>query len=295
MNKSKLNEAIGYLRTATTMEDNENNSLSHQKKEILKWAKENNIQITKFYSEVGSGFSGKRPILDLMIAEINEKVVTPDALIVKSPERISRNSSSRMMIDSLLEDKGIELVSTDYPHSHLLKTALFLDASNSFLSEINSKRIHCSLNITAEKDFFTGGSIPYGYASVPIITPNKNTKNKTLVINPIEAAIVKELFNLATNGIDGKQLSLGGIARALNQQKLMRRGTLWDYRKVSVILKNPIYHGERLWGINRATRYKSQPTITINAPSIISKEQFLSAQKELQLRTLNLRGSHNES
>ena len=108
-------------------------------------------------------------------------------------------------------------------------------------------------------------------------------------------AIVKELFNLATTGINGKQLSLGGIARALNQQNLLRRGTSWDYRKVSVILKNPIYYGDRLWGKNRTSRYENQPPITIKSPSIISKEQFLAAQKERYLQKLNLRGNRNES
>ncbi len=283
MKKSKLNEAIGYLRTATTIEDNANNSLYHQKKAILKWAKENNTKITKFYSEVASSFSYKRPILELMIAEINEKVVTPGALIVKSTDRLSKSISTTIAIDSLLKDKSIELITTNnlLPNSldtcHFIKS--FIDMSNEVLSKANSQRIQSSLNNNAKKGYFTGGVLPFGYSTVPMIPPNSNVQRKTLVLNPIEAAIVKELFNLATKGINGKKLSLGGIARALNQQNLLRRGTQWDYRKVTVILKNPIYYGERLWGKNRTLSFINQQLITIRSPSIISKEQFLSAQK----------------
>jgi len=295
----KINKAIGYLRTATTMQDNANRSLYNQKKSILTWAKENNIQIVKIYSEVSSGFRGERPVLDLMIKEIDEGVVTPDTLIVYSLDRLSRNNSTTEAINSLFSEKNIEVIpvsnSTSDTQDSIFCLHTFIDMFNELQSKANSKIVQDSLNSTAEKGYFTGGSIPFGYSSVPVIVPNTNATKKTLVINPIEAAIVKQLFNLATTGTNGNQLSFSGIARFLNQQNLMRRGKPWNCKKISIILNNPIYHGERLWGKNRASEYKHQAPITIKTPSIVSKEQFISALAVPRLRTQYLRGQRNES
>ena len=299
MEINKLRKAVGYIRTTTFMQDNVTQSLYNQKNNILNWAKENDIQIIKFYSEVSSGFRGARPLFDLMIKEIEERVVIPDALIVDSFDKLLSNISTSVAISSFLKDKNIEMMSAsnspidsqDKPFS----SQALIEMLNETQGENSSQTLQKNLNRTAEQGYFTGGFSPYGYSSVPAITPNKNIEKKVLITNPIEVAIVKELFNLATTGINGKQLSLAGIARSLNQQNLMRRGSSWDYRKVSVILRNSIYYGDRLWGKNRASIHENQPPIIIKSPSIISKKQFLAAQNERYLQKLNLRGNCHES
>jgi hypothetical protein len=252
MKNIKNQTFVKYISVNTQKKLIDINSVEDEKDLTSNSCKEDNIQNKEFHEGIASGYQGERPMLDLLIKEIEES--NP---VISVTEQIQDNEEA-----ALIPSKIASMM-------------------NELQRDVNSKFINEKLNSTAKKGFFTGGILPFGYSSV--ICSKTNTTKKTLILNPIEAAIVKELFNLATNGIDGKKLSLGGIARALNQQNLMRRGTQWDYRKVSVILKNPIYHGERLWGKNRTLRYRNQQLITIKSPSIISKEQFLSAQKNYAL------------
>jgi len=286
MKIKKSSKAIGYLRTATTVEDKSNNSLCNQKKNILNWAKENDIKIEKFYSDVGSGFSRYRPLLHLMIDEIKEDVVTPDALIVSSFSRLSRNMKTETELKTLLDDKNIDIISV----SELLPTSqdtsfswkTFVNMLNESQSKINSQQVHSRLNENARKGYFTGGVIPYGYKSVPV---NQNIRKKELIANTSESLVVEKIFKLAKSGIDGSPLGFQEISNHLNKKNSKYRGQRWNVRIVSSILKNTLYYGESVWGKTRCANHKDvAPIITKNQP-IISKQVFLEVQEKLSQRT----------
>jgi site-specific DNA recombinase len=287
----KLNKCIGYLCITSIMNANGYNTVNEQKKVILKWSKKNNVYIEKFYTE--SDYDGKRPIFNLMLKEIGEGIINPDALVVSSFEKLLHCSANIEFIENGL--KNIEVISAYDSLSNSQNTDLLLNIFTGFFNENQITRqseiIQHGLSKNARNGIFTGGTPPFGYTSKVLET---NSIQKILVVNPIEAAIVKELFNLA-NDDNGVQLTLGAISRALNKQNLFRRGKQWNYKTVSRVIKNPIYYGERLWGKNRASNYNNQLPITIKTPSIISKEQFLSIQKQLQLRISDFRGNHNEN
>jgi len=249
MKIKKTSKAIGYLRTAITVEDKSNKSLYNQKKDILNWAKENDIKIEKFYSDVGSGFSKNRPMLDLMIEEINKDVVTPDALVVNSFSRLSRNWDTSEQLKTLLDDKGIDIISVlellpsnqDAPLLSKTLTNMF----NESQSKINSQQVHHRLNENARKGDFTGGVIPYGYKTVPV---NQNIRKKVLVINTNESSVVEEIFELAKSGINGRPLGLKKISNHLNKKNCKYRGKRWNVRIVSSILKRVFLVGQEKLG-----------------------------------------------
>jgi len=282
MKISKLSKAIGYLRTATSTEDSEENSLYNQKKDIVSWAKENDIEIEKFYSDVGSAYKRKRPLLELMIEEIEKRIVTPDALIVASSSRLSRNLETNVRLENFLRNKSIEIISVNELLSNPLSTAFSLEAfiglSNELLRKRNSKNVHNWLNDNARKGYFTGGIIPFGYQTAPV---KNNERRKELIRNPCESVIVEEIFRLAISGLYGTPFKIKEISNHLNKRNRKYRGKRWAARFVSSILKNTLYYGERVWGKSRGFSYKNvQPIVTKNQP-IISKQIFLKVQKKL--------------
>jgi site-specific DNA recombinase len=279
-----LFKAIGMIRVSTDMQAKTNDSFDGQKRDILKWAKENGFEIEKFYYEPGnSAYRGKRPILDLILHEINEGIVSPNAVIVFSYSRFTRNASITGGFKKSLQNKDIPILSVTEPMPEDEDTAFIsqtvIDMVNEIQSRMNSKVVQNRLNDTANKGYFTGGTVPYGYSSVPITIPNTSIEKKVLARNTEESVVVKEIFDLAETGVNGKPLGVENTARYLNNKGISYRGKEWNKNKISDILKNTLYYGKRVWGTKRITRAKENPPIIINIPPIISEEQFLSVRK----------------
>jgi site-specific DNA recombinase len=77
---------------------------------------------------------------------------------------------------------------------------------------------------------FAGGAAPYGY---------RKDKDGGLVIEPAEADVVKQIYQLADGG-----MAHAAIARTLNKQGLKtRRGSPWRHGAIGYILDNPKYTG----------------------------------------------------
>jgi site-specific DNA recombinase len=114
----------------------------------------------------------------------------------------------------------------------------------------------------AKKGAYLGSAHPYGY----------DYRNNKLITNPVEAPIVKKIYELYIKG-----WSLGRIAEYLDKNKVptKKRGK-WDKKKISNILKNPLYCGLVDWnGIVKEGQHKA----------IIDKTTFLEAQKVLGTRS----------
>jgi site-specific DNA recombinase len=250
MKVKKIYRAVGLIRVSTDMQAKTNDSIDGQKKSILKWAKENGVEIEKFYNEPGhSAFRGKRPTLDLIENEINEGIVTPNAVVVYSFSRFTRNASITGTFKANLMNKDIPVLSVTEPMPDDEDSAFIsqtvIDMVNELQSRTNSKIVQDRLNDTAEKGYFTGGVVPYGYSSVPVTIPNTNIEKKILVKNPKEAEIAKEIFNLSEVGLNGKPFGVSAIAKHLNQKNISYRDKRWTKNNIDEILNKSLYYGER--------------------------------------------------
>lgn len=114
----------------------------------------------------------------------------------------------------------------------------------------------------AKKGGYLGFAHPYGY----------DYRDNKLIPNPAEAPVVKKIYQLYVKG-----WSLGRIAAHLRESNIptKRRGQ-WDKRKISNILKNPLYCGFVDWnGIVNQGQHEA----------IIDKKTFLRVQKILEARS----------
>jgi site-specific DNA recombinase len=139
----------------------------------------------------------------------------------------------------------------------------------------------------AERGFRPGGKAPFGYRH----------DGDALVIVPDQAAIVRQLFGWAEQGV-----RMQHIAQRLHAQGTKPiRARQWDYATVRKILYNRTYLGEACYGKHQraepARRRKPAPAgkskktslrrrpetewLNLVAPRIISDEQFARAQAQL--------------
>lgn len=102
-------KAIAYTRRSTDTEESQVHSLQAQKKEILDYARKNDIEIVACFSESISGKNRIRPEFSKAV-EMAKKENLP--VIAKSLSRIGRNASQVLEI---MDD--IELIITDYGKS----------------------------------------------------------------------------------------------------------------------------------------------------------------------------------
>jgi len=186
---------------------------------------------------IDDGYSGrkiKRPAYTSMM----EKIDSWDALLVLKMDRIHRNSKNFMLMMEALNKKGKEFVSMMESLDTSTAMGRFVMDIIQRIAQLESEQIGERVYIGMEqKAKINGGMLgfntPYGY----------EYQNGKLLLNPNEAAIVKDMFSWYLSG-----KSIGNITKLLNDAKLpTKKGRLWAKKTISAILKNPLYCGYLHW------------------------------------------------
>ncbi|EJL6857518.1 recombinase family protein, partial [Vibrio alginolyticus] len=235
-------EYVAYLRVSSYNQKEKGDSIDGQRKSITRWVTERGGNIIKWYIDDGvSAYKGKRNNFDLMLQELENDIVKVDGLIVYSLSRFSRNLLAQLEATKVLQRKEIRLISAtealpeSYEESYVMSSILGL--MNEHSSMQNGKVVRDRLRDTALKQCFTGGPIPFGYRSVTV-TGETSKKRKKLQIQEEEAEIVREIFNLAEKGENGKPLGVKKIAERLNIDMKYKRGSKWEKNAICRLLHN---------------------------------------------------------
>ncbi|KMV29893.1 hypothetical protein AB733_15490 [Photobacterium swingsii] len=281
-----------YIRVSSQNQVEYGDSLTGQEESIYNWAEKNGHTIVRKYIEPGSSAynDNYRPQFNMMLKDIENDNFDCDAIIVYALSRFARNLISQSAAQSVLDKKSIRLLSVveplpeDYDTYRLLSTVIGL--MNEMQSSQNSRTVCDRLQDTAEKGYFTGGNIPYGYESINV--KDDSIFRKKLIINEYEAKIVRKIYKLAQKGNYGKGWGIKQITSYLNDNNILNRGNDWKINTIHRILNNSIYYGDRVFGKNRVKRAgKENPLPTIvNTPAIISKKLFDNVRDELKSRDL---------
>ena len=133
-----------------------------------------------------------------------------------------------------------------------------------FLDDLRAK-VHRGLEGQAIKQRWCGGR-PYGYKLKPILDASRLDAygqpariGSTLVVDPAQAQVVTEIFELYESGMARTK-----IAAALNERRVpsagsswkrtVRRAAGWMDSAVRAILKNPLYTGRLEWNTSAFVR-----------------------------------------
>lgn len=251
-----------------------------------KWGK-----IVDYY--IDDGYSAKdtnRPAYKRMMNDIKASKI--NMIIVTDMSRLSRSMKDfcNLVEDMKFYQTSFLSLKEQFDTSTAAGEMMLFNIINlaQFERRQTSERVSINFHARALRGLFNGGGKTYGFDPDPI------NKGK-LAVNPVEAKVVKEIFDLYL-----EHISLNKVAAILTDRKVPvkihsfknerhKRVGRWTIKPVYTILKNPIYIGTR--EINKKNKSKDQTYLKSwqryqeieNAlPAIIDKKVFNQVQKYLQ-------------
>lgn len=235
-----------YIRVSTDRQ--EELSPDAQRRLLLEYAKNNNIDVPAEYIFQDNGISGrqakKRPAFQNMIALAKSKDHPIDTIIVWKFSRFARNQEESIVYKSLLKKNDVDVVSiseplVDGPFGSLIERII------EWMDEYYSIRLSGEVMRGMTENAMRGNyqsDAPIGYRSPgggnpPVIDPD------TVQI-PL---MIKDLFLSGSTTLQ--------IARRLNDLGFQtKRGNPWDARGVRYVLENPFYAGNSRWNYTERGR-----------------------------------------
>lgn len=202
-----------------------------------------------------------------------------DTILIHKYDRVARNLQEHANLEQRLQGVGIELIAVaqDFGHSKEAKImrALMWSLSEYYIDNL-SEEVKKGHKETALKALHNGGYPPFGYDVI----------NQKYVINELEAAYVRRIFDAAMNREGYAEIIKEMDARGVRG----KRGKPIRYTQVYEMLRNEKYTGVYLYSTQeettRGTRRSKPNAIRIeNAlPNIIDKAQFMEVQKIMDER-----------
>ena len=232
-----------YVRVSTDDQKDNGYSIDSQLRMIKEYCERNNYIIVSTYND--AGYSGKdlmRPEMQRLLQDIKSKKI--DKLVAIKVDRLTRNNFDGFWLLNYCEehDVKIELILEPYDVSTANGEMIF--GMNLVFGQRERKEIGARTKRAMEEmalEHIHPSKAPYGY------TRNKETGH--LEIEPIEAQVVKEIFNLCKKGH-----STRNIANIMKDNNAYLKQGKWKADRVYKILTNSIYIGIFEYG-----KYKRKP------------------------------------
>ena len=256
MIKTKI--VVAYLRLSIEDgDDKESTSISNQRRIIEEYAKNNNLQISKFYIDDGfSGYTMNRPEFNKLKDDLNDNKI--DIIIVKDLSRLGRhNAKVQLFLENILEiDKRIIALGDKYDtcDKSTHRTVGITTWMNELYIIDTSQKIKDNI-ASMQKDGEYINSVPYGYI--------KDYHDKTkYYINPLTAPYVKQIFDMYISGMGIKLIARELTEKNIPSPSMIRkqqtedRGRIskrkvsnkWDTKVIQKMLKNEFYIGTLILG-----------------------------------------------
>lgn len=249
-------KAALYIRVSTEDQAREGFSIPAQVSQLTDYCKKNDIEIHDIYIDEGiSGQKENRPQFQRIIKDAEKGLF--NIILVHKFDRFARKVELSQKIKNHLKKCNVTLISITEPLEDS-PMGFFVGGLHDLLAEYYIRNLSVEVKKGMIKRAALGlnnGRPPYGYKMV----------NKTLVVNPDEALVVRKIFELYIEGM-GKQ----AIATWLTNNNIHYNGRRWGYSDVNRTLVNQKYIGNIYYAGN---------IYPGNHEPIIDKEIFEKAQK----------------
>ena len=161
-----------------------------------------------------------------------------------------------------------------------------------YQSRENAKHVLRSMKENARQGFWNGSTPPYGYKAVEVEKRGARTK-KHLVIDNVEAEIVRLVFRLYTEGDNGTgPMGVKAVTVWLNNHGYRtRRGASWGIGPVHTMLTNSTYVGQMRFNQRDSRLRQRKPAaehIIVDVPFIVDPAYFERVQSALAVRNARL-------
>ena len=259
-----------YVRVSTDEQRDNGYSIDSQLRMIKEYCEKNNYDIVDVYNDAGhSGKDLMRPEMQRLLKDIKSHKI--EKVIAIKVDRLTRNNYDGFWLLNYCEehDVKIELILEPYDVSTANGEMIFgmnLVFGQRERKEIGARTKRAMEEMALEK--VHPAKAPYGYI--------RNSETGHLEVEPIEAQVVKRIFELYKNGS-----SIRGISNTLNEEKAYLRQGKWNSDKVYKILTNSIYIGTFAYG---KTKRKAQDVLYVDnyCEPIIDKNTWDITRKRLE-------------
>jgi len=292
-----------YARVSSEKQKDEN-TIASQTAALVEFAANNDFSVSEDRIIEDAGFSGAtlvRPGLEKLRDLAAEGQI--QAVLIHSPDRLSRKYAYQVLLTEELARHGVETVflkapQTATPEDHLMVQfqGMIAEYERAQILE-RSRRGKRHRAQQGQVSVLSGA--PYGYRYV------RKTDDSAAYYEVIEAeaAIVRMVYERYTTG----GISIGAITRLLNDRGVptRKKTTRWERSVTWAMLRNPAYKGTAYFGktkiaqrqrITRPLRLRGgiaqrnsanherpqSEWIEIAVPAIVSEEVFALAQDLLQ-------------
>lgn len=232
-----------YVRVSTDDQRDNGYSIDSQLRMIKEYCEKNDYSIVDVYNDAGhSGKDLMRPEMQRLLTDIKSKKI--DKLIAIKVDRLTRNNYDGFWLLNYCgeHDVKIELILEPYDVSTANGEMIFgmnLVFGQRERKEIGARTKRAMEEMALEK--IHPSKAPYGYI--------RNKETGHLEVEPIEAQVVKEIFELCKQGN-----STRNIATIMKSNNAYLKQGKWASDRVYKILTNSIYIGIFEYG-----KYKRKP------------------------------------
>lgn len=282
-----------YARVSTVRQADNDLSIPDQLRQLNEWCKANGHLVVHEYVEPGaSATDDKRPVFQQMINDAMHKPQAFEAIIIHSLSRFFRDAIQFGVYERKLLKNKIKVISitqqtSDDSAGEMMRR--IISTFDEYQSKENSKHTSRAMKENARQGFFNGSRPPFGYQVITTDTQgSRGRKKKKLEINEAEAGIVRMIYDLYLNGLNGKSFGVKDIAKYLTDKGLLMRGKAWRMQKVHAVISDTLYMGDYYFNvIDSKTGLKRPPTewVKTNIPVIIDAEKFERVRAKRELRT----------
>lgn len=231
-------KAALYIRVSTEDQAISGFSLPAQLSLLNEYCTRNNIEVSGTYIDEGiSGQKENRPQFQKVISDAEKGLF--NIILVHKFDRFARKVELSQRVKNQLAKCNVALISITEPLEDS-PMGFFVGGLHDLMSEYFVRNLSVEVKKGMVKRAALGlnnGRAPFGYTM----------ENKTLIVNPNEAPVVKKIFEMYIEG-KGKQ----AIASWLNENRIKLNGRDWGYSDVNRILTcqkyiGNIYYAEKVY------------------------------------------------
>ncbi len=278
-----MKRAAAYARVSTNKQSD--TSIETQFEVIENFASNGGIKIVAKYSDkITASGEKERPAFSQMIEDALTKKF--DMILVYKYDRFIRDEIEDQRLMKELEKKNVfviscsERIDTSTPAGRLQRW--IISGINRFYIENLRQEIYDKTTKVAEKGYYLGGKVPFGFALKEVKDPEAARNRKIFVINESEAAVVRKIFQMFASGHSYRE-----IIRYLNDRNIRtRKGGKWTTGTISDMLKNEKYAGIYVYrkGTKKKPHVKREDTIKVvgGCPAIVEQSIFEKARERLE-------------
>ena len=254
-------------------ETEESNSITNQRLLISEYVRKNfdlkSIKTVEFCDDGYSGTNMERPGLRALLDEVKENRI--QCIIVKDISRFSRDYiDGGTYLNQIFPFMGVRFIgindnydSEEHRGSTIELDTAFKTLLYDFYSKDTSAKVKAAFDNKYDSGLFLSATVPFGYTKI--------REGHQVIINPEEAKIVREIFDMALSGMTSVQ-----IARRLHEKGIptpceVRKvrtckdsiKPIWNNTKVRGILNNQFYTGDMVYGKTRRKAVGSSQFVSI--------------------------------